>query len=274
MYRIYFDFKIQRKIFVSCFISLFIALIQMVCVWGNENFQQSKRDFKIGVQDFEEYMPESLYKDGEYFGFARDLLDMFAHEYGYNFTYIAAPIRRLNHNFYKGDVDFQYPDNEYWASNSKGGKNIKYSDPVVKYIDGIMVLKENLGKGIKDIKLLGIVMGYTPFLYLDAIKAGTIKLSENSLYESLLKQIILKRIDGAYSNISVSKYYLKKYFKNSTDELVFNDSLPYTKSTRHLSTIKYPKIIDEFNSFLIKKKNDIDRLKRKYKIEEEVDKCK
>lgn len=243
--------------------------IVLLCILISSFFQivlaEDKKTFVIGVQDFQEYLPESQYKNGEYTGFGRDLLDMFAKEYGYKFEYKALPIKRLYSDFVAENIDFKYPDSENWSADVKKGKKVKYSVSIVKYIDGVMVLPENKGKKIENLKSLGIPLGYTPFAYLELIKNGKIKISENPNYEGLLKQSIAGKIDGAYSNIAVANYYMTEIFKEK--KLVFDDSLPNTKSTRHISTIKYPEIIDKFNKFMLDKKEDINLLKIKYEIE-------
>lgn len=95
--------------------------------------------FTIGVEA-QKYYPQYDNENGtEYFGLARDLLDMFAKEKNYQFFYKIRPVKRLFHEFVeKKAYDFKYPDNPYWQSDMKKGKNIVYSDSVVKYIDGVL----------------------------------------------------------------------------------------------------------------------------------------
>ncbi len=227
------------------------------------------KEFVVGVQDFPEYLPESQYQNGEYTGFARELLDMFAKDKGYTFTYEALPIKRLNNMFMADKVDLKYPDNSYWSKDQKEGKNIVYSDPVVKYIDGVVVLNKNKGKGMESLKKLGMVAGFTPFPYMDKIKAGAVEVHENNNYLGLLRMIFKDRVDGAYSNIAVSNYYLinSKIEEADKSALVFDESLPHIKSTRHLSTIRHPDVIKEFNEWMSANKAKVDALKQKHEVE-------
>ncbi len=228
-----------------------------------------KKSYTIGVQDFKEYLPYSEYKNNEYKGFNRTILDMFAKSNGISFQYRAFPIKRLNYFYLNGFVDLVYPDNPYWVAEKKIGKKIKYSDPVVEYIDGVLVHPDNYSKGLKQLKNLGVVAGFTPFTYLGLIKKGTIQKTEIYDYKNLLRMTILKRLDGAYSNIAVSQYYLNNVIENKKG-LVFDPNLPHTRSKRYLSSFKFPLLINKFSSFLQKNREIIETLKRKYNVEEGI----
>ncbi|MGM0471899.1 MAG: substrate-binding periplasmic protein [Bacillota bacterium] len=247
-----------------------LIIVVMVCTLAAQlSYAAEQKKFTVGVQNYEEYLPYSEYKNGEYKGFNRELLDMFAEAKGYEFEYRALPIKRLYHGFIAGNLDFKYPDNPYWSSDLKEGKDITYSDPVVEYIDGVLVLPKNQGKGVSDLDKLGIISGFTPFTYLEQIESGEIKTYENESYQGLLKQVLYGRVDGAYSNIAVSRYYLDKYM-DGKDNLVFDSSLPYTKGYRHLASIKHSGVIKEFNQFLENNQDKVKKLKEKYQVEDGI----
>lgn len=250
--------KKNLKYAVLCFMS--------ACLIFPAGSAFAKTDFVIGVQNFSEYLPYSSYdkKTKDYTGFNRKILDMFAASKGYTFSYKALPIKRLYKEFLNGKVDLKYPDNKYWSANQKKGKNIQYSAPMVKYIDGVMIHPDRKGMGVDGLKKMGIVRGFTPFTYLKEIKSGKIKIIENNNIAGLLKQVDKKRVDGAYFNLAVTQYYLKKL---PGVKVEFDSSLPHAKSTRHLSSYNYPKLIEEFNAFLKSNKGKVDALKEKYKVE-------
>ncbi len=230
-----------------------------------------KQIFIVGVQSIEEYLPYSEYKNEKYSGFNREILDLFANTKGYTLKYDARPIKRLYIEYLQGKFDLKYPDNPYWSADLKKKKDIKYSEPVVEYIDGVMVLPENKGKGIKNLKKLGVVAGFTPYAFLELIKTGEIEQNEIYNYERLLMLAILKRVDGVYSNIAVSRYYLKNIIKDK-NALVFDPDIPHTRAQRHLSSIKHPEIIYEFNKFLKENYDIINKMKLKYKVEDGISK--
>ena len=53
----------------------------------------AQEDIRVGVE-LQPYQPYSDVENGEYRGYARDLLDAFAAEYGYRFVYMPLPVRR------------------------------------------------------------------------------------------------------------------------------------------------------------------------------------
>jgi len=91
-------------------------------------------------------------------------------------------------------------------------------------------------------------MGFTAWDYLDLINSKKVILKENTDFIGVLKHVINK----------------------NTDALVFDNSLPYTKSAYYFSSIKYPEIIEEFNKFLLEEKDFVLKLKIKYKVEDTV----
>ena len=238
----------------------------MLCIVLLSNAGYAKQTFfKIGVEA-QKYYPQFDNENGvEYFGFARDILDMFAKEKHYQFVYIIRPVKRLFHDFVKRHVDFKYPDNPFWQSDMKKNQHVYYSDSVVKYIDGVVVLAENKAMLLSSFKTLGTIRGFTPYPYLDLIAQKKVMLSENSNYISLLKQVLAGRITGAYSNISVARYNIKEHLKK-TGAIVFNPILPHIKDSYYVSSIMHPTVIKEFNVFLKDKKEQIDQLKKKYKV--------
>lgn len=215
----------------------------------------------IGVQDFRNYAPYSKYDGKSYSGFNRDLFDLFAREYNYQFDYRPLPYARLIRDFIDGEIDLIYPNNPYWNEDIKKGCDIIYSDPVLFYTDGVIVHRDNKDKGIENLKELGTVIDFTPFEYNTKIDSGLIRLTEKPNLESLLKLVLYKRIDGAYMNIATCRCCVTDLPQEYRETLVFNDKLPHTESYRSLSTIKEKKVIDEFNQFLQKYSSRIDSLK-------------
>lgn len=225
----------------------------------------SAQSYVIGVQDFEEYLPYSTYNDGDYTGFNRELLDLFASVKGYSFEYRALPIKRLYADFLEGRVDLKYPDSPFWSRDIKEGIDVIYSEPLVEYIDGVIVKTEKLNAGVESLKTLGMIGGFTPFAYLGLINEKKISLQELTSIEGLLRQVNAGRIDGAYLNTMVSQYYIEKTLARGT-KLDFDPGLPHSRGTRHLSTIKHPELLNSFNNFLVEYKDKVEELKRKYKV--------
>ena len=216
-----------------------------------------------------EYMPEYATEDGVYKGFFRDLFDAFAKAKGHTVDYKPLPIVRGNQALINGEVDAKFPDNAFWAQDMKGGAKVVYSDPVIAYIDGVSVLPDKKGAKVEEMKTLGTVTGFTPFDYLDLIKAGKVEMKENPSLEGLIQQALAGRVDGAYASVAVINYQLDKMGKSAG--LVFAAGLPHTKSGYSLSSIKHPELVAEFNQWMKDNASMIADLKAKTGAEKGVE---
>ncbi len=248
--------------------NLILILLLFICL---NIIPQTKKEYIVGVENIK-YYPLYSYDGKEWIGYAREILDAFANKKGYKFNYVALPVARLFNDFVISQtIDFKFPDNPYWSADLKKDKKVIYSKSVVDYIEGVIVLPERKGKSLENLKTLGTIMGFTAWDYLDLIKTKKITLKENTDFDVLLLQTINKNIDGAYINIVVADYHLNEILKKP-EALIFDETLPYTKSSYFFASIKYPHIIEEFNKFLEEEKDFVAKVKAKYKVEEKVKK--
>ncbi len=231
----------------------------------NNTTLASGKSLVIGVEELE-YFPHYSIDGDQYKGFASKLFNTFGAYKGYKIKFCIFPPKRLLVEFLVGNLGFKYPDHPNWRKEAKEGRRVIYSEPIVGYIDGVMVLPQNKGKGINNLKTLGIVLGFTPWVYKKKIDAGLIKIDATYTLTSLMRKGIAGRFDGAYVNVVVGRYQLSEMLKQK-DALVFDADLPHTKDFYYLSTIKYPKILAEFNDFLSSQKETVDQIKAEYKIE-------
>ncbi len=202
--------------------------------------------------------------DGEgYQGFGRDFFDAFAKHSGHTFTFKAFPIKRALNVLLEGEVDAKFPDNPYWAKDAKQGKNISYSDAVIPYTDGVLVMPDKQGMGKAKLTRLGTIRGFTPFAYLDDINAGTIKLYESNELTLAIKMATSGRTDGVYFNPVVAKYIFNQN-NLAEDTLVFDADLPHSNGAYHMSSIKHPKLVEELNAFMKDQAEQINTLESKY----------
>lgn len=249
-----------------------LAIVVSVC-WCQ--VARAEEHFVVGVEELN-YYPQYAWDaqaaaGSQYKGYARDVLDAFAKAKGYTFTYAAYPVARLFHEFLEGQsLDFKYPDNTYWSAEEKKEHKVVYSDPVVAYVDGVMTLPAHKDMQAESLKTLGIIRGFTPYAFLDLVKAGKVSLEDSSNYQELLRKCIAGRIDGAYGNVAVSNWNLKVNLKES-GALVFADKLPNSKGTYRLSSIRHPEVITQFNQWLTENKAAVDALKARYQVEQGVE---
>ena len=220
--------------------------------------------FSLGVEDLS-YLPYYTTVDGKYTGFGQELFNDYAKASSTEVTFVPLPIKRLLKSFLEGDVQAKFPDSAYWAGDQKEGYDIIYSDPVVNYIDGIMIKPDRKGMTKSSLKNMATVRGFTPYVYLDDIKADRIKVLENSGFEATLKQVAAGRADGAYVNVAVAQYTLTNELKKP-DALIFAPELPHSAGFYYLSTVNNTEIIDSVNKFLNDDKAEVDALKAKYDL--------
>lgn len=240
----------------------------MLCLWtlGFGPLVFAGQTFVVGVEN-QDYLPAYGLVNGRYQGFARQLLDAFAQERGYVFEYRALPVPRLYASFFNGQVDFKFPDNPNWKQDQRSGKSIAYSDPVLTYIDGVVIPVDRKGVSADDIRTLGTVAGFTPWAWMDRVSAGKVRVSENASFEALVRQVVARRIDGAYANIAVVNYQLNNTL-GMPGALKFAQQLPYSRDHYFLSTIKHAAVLREFNGWLKQNGSLVDAMKKRHGVED------
>lgn len=226
------------------------------------DFVMAKQTYSMGVENFVNFLPYSDYQNKKFSGLGKDILDLYAGQKGYKFDYKPLPLKRRDRMFVKKKLDFIFPDNPKWIADLKKGIKVKYS-PMLEYTDGVVVRKNNLGKGVKALKKMGMPNGFTAWLYIDKVNSGEIKVEESS-YNGLHLKLLKGRLDGVYVNVRIAQFYWEKIKGHEKNPIQFDPSLPHVSGFWYLSSIKYPEIIDDFGSFMEKNKTQIEKLKKKY----------
>lgn len=226
--------------------------------------------YVVGVENLPFAPHYSTDAQGNYQGFARDVLDLFASSSGISLEYRPLPVDALLPALLSGEVDLKYPDNPDWAPELKAGKTLRYSQPVTQYVDGVLVAPERLGQGIGALKRLALVEGWTPRGYEAPIQAGQISLAPSADLRQMVHTALKRQADGAYFNVVVATYYLDN-IRAKPGALVFDPSLPHTRSAFHLSTVRQGDLIQRFDRFLVDHAKEVAALKAKYGVEASLD---
>jgi len=226
--------------------------------------------YVVGVENLPFAPHYSTDAQGNYQGFARDVLDLFASSSGISLEYRPLPVDALLPALLSGEVDLKYPDNPDWAPEQKAGKTLRYSQPVTQYVDGVLVAPERLGQGIGALKRLALVEGWTPRGYEAPIQAGQISLAPSADLRQMVHTALKRQADGAYFNVVVATYYLDN-IRAKPGALVFDPSLPHTRSAFHLSTVRQGDLIQRFDRFLVDHAKEVAALKAKYGVEASLD---
>lgn len=241
------------------------ALSAAAAIWLALLLPAHAETYVIGVEGID-YKPNGAVENGDYVGYGRAVLDAWAKDRHHTLRYRPMPVQRLFSELLQGVIDFKYPDSPHWQQAMKTGKNVVYSDTVASFVDGVMVRPENKGKGLENLHSLGILHGFTAWDYLDAQKAGKVSITENPVLAALMQQGLNKRVDGIYISVAVAQYQLDTVLKQP-DGLVFDPSLPHSKGSYTLSTIKHPEAIADFNAWMSQNSATIARIKAEYGIE-------
>jgi len=221
--------------------------------------------YLIGTEDIEFYPHYGkLSADSyEFEGYARLFFDDFALKKNVSIEYVPQPIKRLYISLLVNkNIDFKYPDSPTWNINqkAKSSNKIYYSNPIISYIDGIFVHRDNVNFTLNDITVLGVIRGFTPEPFIDEIKRQKINLIEYSRSDHLLMALEAKRVSAVYINADVANYLIKS---KGISNLVFKKDLPFTQGKYHLSTIKHPEIIKLMNQYIKENSADIQKLAEK-----------
>lgn len=240
-------------------------LAALLLLLGTGMLHAAKKELVIGVENLN-YYPYCDFSQTEHRGFFKELMERFGKAEGYRIIFKPLPVRRLYSELLEsGQIDFKFPDNPHWGGEYKAGKTVHYSEGVVLFVDGVLVRPEKAKGRVDGIIRLGTIAGFTPWTYMERIKAGTIQNVGVRSMDALLKTAMAGRVDGAYVNISVARYILDEVLEQP-GELVWNKNLPYDKNHYFLSTVRHPGIVKEFNAFLKREAAMLKRLEQKYKI--------
>jgi ABC-type amino acid transport substrate-binding protein len=226
--------------------------------------------YVIGVEQ-QDFRPHYWVGDqGEYQGFARDLLDLFARDAGLELQYRPLPVELLTRQLLEGGIDFKYPDSPDWARDAKRGREVIYSQPVVAYVDGVLVEPGRQGQGVEALGRLAVVNGWTPWTYQGLIDAGQVQRVRSGDLGRMIRQTMKREADGAYYNVVVATYYLDN-IRARPGALVFDPKLPHTKGAFTLSSVRHPELIARFDRFLAEHREAVEALKARYQVEANLD---
>jgi len=218
--------------------------------------------YSIGVENID-YYPHYAFGHRKS-SFSKELLELFFKQENIKIKFVPLPIKRFNQWYTKDKIDFKYPDNAEWRTNDSSRFKIIYSDIVISYIAGTVVLNSNANLSTENIKKLGTITGFHPTLWINRINKKETKLVEDNNVISVMRLLIHGIVDGINLDYSVINFHLKQIDKEKL--LIMNESLPHKKTNFHLSTVKYPKVIKKFNVFLKNNEALIKRLKNKHGI--------
>lgn len=224
------------------------------------------QNFVVGVEQTA-YFPIYETRGDDWVGFSRELLDAFAASKGYAFTYRVLPIKRLFADFLGNDeLDFKYPDHPLWQSELKKGVQIRYSRPVFESIEGGLVLPQNVGHPIGEVRSLGTIRGFTPWPYIDALNNHSMNLEESDDLAVLVQMALFGRVDAVFVNVDIVDYHLNHVLKKP-GALVLDPGLPNNTVAYLVASRRHPEVITELDVFLAAESVLIAEMRKKNQLE-------
>ncbi|MNF38218.1 Bacterial extracellular solute-binding protein, family 3 [compost metagenome] len=198
-------------------------------------------------------------------GYAIVLLQRFASSQGMSLELEALPINRLHRNLQTTDrLMLVFPDNPAWSRQLKGDARMHYSRPAIRIVDGTLVLREHLGRGMDAVRRLGTVRGFTPEAWLQRLQDHQVQLVEASDIGSLVRMLLRQRIDALYANPEVLRYYLLEHSDLGGDRVQMDPELPLARTAFHASSLNHPELLEAFDRFLVDQAEDLTQLRREH----------
>jgi len=160
--------------------------------------------------------------------------------------FVELPIKRLYAFLLSDRIHFKFPDNPKWKKEFKSKKTFYYSRKLYTTRDITVRHKDNFVEA-PEIKTLGIIRGYTPEPFLKRVTNKQVRIMEVNDMKSLIGVLSKKRVDAIYVNEDI-------FNAHHPSKEIFNlESVsPITETNYHLSTIHYPELLKELDSFLKK----------------------
>jgi len=223
--------------------------------------------FVIGVEDMDYAPIMSTGSNGEFRGFARELLDLFASRHGHSFEYRPLPTKRLTAEHMAGRLDGVFPDNPNWQAETKQGHKLAYSAPMVPFQDVVMVPPAKRDHPLRE---LGIVRGFTPKRFLPQIQTGELHVTEAGDPSRLIRMALAGRVDGVHLALPVARYQLRQL--GQPGGLVTSTVLPPTNYEFHyrLSSIRHPELVDQLDRFLREEESQLVVLQHRHGLDEQL----
>lgn len=216
--------------------------------------------FIIGTEDINFY-PHYDFTSEQGQGFANDVFRLFAQEYGYQFSFQPLPVKRLYHEL-DNLVDFIYPDNPNWAKFQGSQQQRVFSEPLVLNWGTTLVLPQNKQIELAQVRTLAVIHGFTPVAWLALKPDNKFKFYEVPNAVTAINMVLRGQLDAADVEYHVARHILAR--QQQSDALVVADNLPVTRVHFHLSTIRHPQVLEQFNQFLQTHQKQIAELKAGY----------
>lgn len=229
------------------------------------NFNSQAETFIVGAQDIQ-YYPHYDFSRRTDKGLAWAILEAYARESGHELIYHDMPVKRLQLEMRKGNVDFVYPDNPKWYNQIIPASQKTFSVPLTRALGGTIVNPEDVGKGIDRVRRITMPLGFTPLNWQTRIDQKLTQLVYAADSTSALYLLGKRRVDAANLEYSVMQYLTVS--SPEFGPFTLDPELPHDNVGFMLSTINHPEIIADINHFIENQTELIESLKLKYNLQD------
>jgi len=221
--------------------------------------------YVIGIEQID-YYPHYDFSQRQQRGYFVDLIQLFSDKTGHQFKFMPLPVKRLYQSSNSG-IDFIYPDNPLWEQYKEPGIEKLFSAPVIFTLGSTLVKPELQHISLEQFRSLAVIHGFVPTKWLALKNRYNYRMVDVPDVPSALGLVLKGRLDGANIEFNVAQHYLRSIA--AQDQLVIAEQLPFTQLPFLLSTVKHPKLLSEFNQFLLDNAEQVAALKRKYQLQEQ-----
>lgn len=219
--------------------------------------------FIVGAQNLE-YFPHYDFSSQIDKGLAWAILEAFSEQSGHEFIYLSMPIRRLQLELVKNNIDFVYPDNAGWYNGITTSQEKHFSLPLTYAQTGTIVTVDKAGKGISTIKNLAMPLGFTPVNWQARIDNEETQITWVKDIRQGLALLYQGRVDALDLEYYVTQYAASHVYPDNTFTLDL--TLPHNEIPFSLSTLTQQKIIEELNDFITNNPALIEQIRKQYAI--------
>ncbi len=199
----------------------------------------------------------------KYQGAAREIFDLFSEINILKFSYYPMPVPRLFNEFVKGNLDLKFPDNPLWSASLQSEVKVFYSKPVFNINEALLVLKKNETEIPKtEIKKVGTILGFSVPGIASSIANNDFETVKTQEVYQLIHMLMNDRVQAVYFNENVALNLAKKMYPQK--KLSTHSQYPPFQYAYHLSSIKHPELIRQFDQFLISHAEPIAKIRDRY----------
>jgi hypothetical protein len=219
----------------------------------------------VGAQNIE-YYPHYDFAASNDKGLGWAVLQAFSEHSGHTFVYLSMPVRRLQMEMQKGNVDFVYPDSPRWYNQITKAEEKIFSETIAETLSVTFVKPPSVGKGFDSVKRLAVPFGFTPVEWQQRIDDNLTEITSVEDVYTGFSLLNTGRIDAIDIEYHVGQAVLER--NPALGEFVIDVTLPHNIVNFRLSTIHHNTLINELNIFLSENTALIDALKKQYRIDD------